>query len=129
MTHYVDDQPEKWQISPELHLKMRRVARELRNQPTPTEDKLWQAIRRKQVDGRKFRRQMAIGTYVVDFYCSEERLAVEVDGSVHQGQQEVDQIRQEMIESLGIRFVRVTSEEVEHQLPMVLGKIRGAFRK
>ncbi len=117
----------KWDISPELERRMQMVARELRKNPTDAEDKLWQAICKKQLDGRKFRRQVAIGAFVVDFYCSSERLAIEVDGPVHDQQVEADKIRQELIESLGIRFVRLSNSEVENRLEDALNKIREAF--
>ncbi len=106
---------------------MQFVARDLRRNPTEAEDKLWQAIRKKQLDGRKFRRQVAIGAFVVDFYCSSERLAVEVDGPIHAEQREADRIRQELIESLGIHFVRLSNDKVEYGLASALKKIRQAF--
>ena len=118
---------EKWDISPELERRMQSVARELRKNPTSAENQLWLALRKRQLDGRKFRRQVAIGAFVVDFYCASERLAVEVDGPVHDAQVEADRIRQELIESLGIRFVRLTNEEVEHHSHLALEKIRAAF--
>ena len=118
---------EKWDISPELERRMQLVARQLRKNPTAAEDQLWQAIRKQQLDGRKFRRQVAIGAFVVDFYCAAERLAVEVDGPVHDSQVEADSIRQELIEWLGIRFVRLTNDQVENHLQNALGKIRAAF--
>ena len=118
---------EKWDIPPELERRMQAIARELRKNPTVAEDKLWQAIRKRQLDERKFRRQVAIGAFVVDFYCSSERLAVEVDGPIHENQREADQIRQELIESLGIRFVRLTNAEVEHNLEASLNAIRQMF--
>jgi putative DNA methylase len=107
---------------------MRDVARQLRKNPTPSEAILWQAIRKQQLDGRKFRRQMAIGPFVVDFYCSSERLAVEVDGPIHETQREADQMRQELIESLGIRFVRIKAEQVKRNLPQALQSIRATFQ-
>ena len=120
-------QPERWRISPELRRRMRLVARELRRNPTAAEDKLWQALRKRQLDGRKFRRQVAIGAFVVDFYCSTERLVVEVDGPIHETQQTADRIRQALIESLGIRFVRLTNDMVENRLQAALEIIRAAF--
>ncbi len=117
----------KWDIPPELERRMQAVAREFRKNPTVAEDVLWQAIRKRQLDGRKFRRQVAIGAFVVDFYCSTERLAVEVDGPIHAEQQESDRIRQELIESLGIRFVRLANEKVELDLESALDMIRNAF--
>ena len=122
-----DDLRERWDISPALAHAMMQVARQLRNDPTPSEDCLWQALRKQQLDGRKFRRQMPIGPFVVDFYCSAERLIVEVDGPIHEVQREADHQRQTMLESLGLRFVRVTAADVEEDLPGVLAKIRAAF--
>ncbi len=122
-----EESREKWDTSPELERRMQAVAREFRKNSTFTEGKLWQAIQKKQLDGREFRRQVAIGAFVVDFYCSSERLAIEVDGSIHDEQQEADRIRQELIESLGIRFVRLSNDEVEYRLESSLKKIRRAF--
>ena len=119
--------PEKWEISPELERRMQLVARRLRKNPTSAEEQLWQALRKRQLGGRKFRRQVAIGAFVVDFFCASERLAVEVDGPIHDAQAEADRIRQELIESLGIRFVRLTNDHIEYDLPNALDKIRSAF--
>ncbi|MCY4072039.1 MAG: endonuclease domain-containing protein [Chloroflexi bacterium] len=79
--------------------------------------------------GVRFRRQVPLGVFVVDFYCASERLVVEVDGLIHERQQEADQIRQELIEALGIRFVRLHNHEVEDNLPSALEKIRRAFHE
>ena len=122
-----EQNPEKWDISPELERRMQAVARELRKHPTGAEDKLWGAIRKKQLEGRMFRRQVAIGALVLDFYCASERLVIEVDGPNHDEQQEADRIRQELLESLGIRFVRLSNHQVEHQLQDALDEIRSAF--
>lgn len=72
---------------------------------------------------------MPIGAFVVDFYCASERLVIELDGPIHEDQQEADQLRQELIESLGIRFVRLKNQEVEDDLPSALDKIRRAFHE
>ena len=118
---------EKWDIPPELEQRMQAVARELRKNPTDAEDKLWQSIRNKQLDGRKFRRQVAIGAFIVDFYCASEHLVVEVDGPIHESRREADQARQQLIESLGIRFVRFTNDQVANHLQHALEKIRAAY--
>lgn len=122
-----DNEVEHWDIPPALARAMTQIARQLRKAPTPSENRLWQAIRKRQLDGRKFRRQMPIGPFVVDFYCSSERLIVEVDGPIHDFQREADRERQRMLESLGLRFVRVTAAQVENDLPGVLNTIRAAF--
>ncbi|UFP93638.1 DUF559 domain-containing protein [Gloeobacter morelensis] len=117
----------KWEVSGALQERMKEVAREFRKQPTASEAILWEALRDRQLEGRKFRRQHPIGPFVVDFYCDAEQLVVEVDGPIHQEQQEADQKRQELLESLGLRFVRITSELVETNLPAAINTIRSTF--
>jgi very-short-patch-repair endonuclease len=118
---------ERWEISDALREKMQEVARQFRKEPTVSEKILWQALRGRKLDGWKFRRQQPIGTFVVDFFCASERLIVEVDGLIHETQHELDQQRQELLESLGLRFVRVSSEQIETDLTAILAKIRTAF--
>jgi very-short-patch-repair endonuclease len=115
------------QVPPELAKRMVEVARVFRKEPTRSEDVLWQALRNRQLEGRKFRRQQPIGAFVLDFFCPEERLAVEVDGAIHESQQDADRIRQELIEETGIRFVRIPAETVENDLSAALDAIRMAF--
>ncbi|WP_242026155.1 DUF559 domain-containing protein [Limnothrix sp. FACHB-881] len=116
-----------WEISSVLRQRMREVARQFRKEPTASEAILWQALRGRKLDGRKFKRQQPIGAFIVDFFCAQERLVVEVDGGVHQNQQEADQQRQQLLESLGLRFVRVSSNSVEQDLSTVLSQIRAEF--
>jgi adenine-specific DNA-methyltransferase len=118
---------DKWEISPALHKKMLEVVRQFRREPTPSEAILWQALRNRKLEGRKFRRQQPIGCFVVDFFCAAERLIVEVDGPIHESQQLCDRERQELLESLGLRFVRISSNLVETNLPGALEIIRQAF--
>ncbi len=75
-----------------------------------------------------FRRQHPFGSSIVDFYCHEKRLVVEIDGAVHQGEdaQDRDQIRQEIIERYGVRFLRLSADEIESDLKGSLGKIEAA---
>jgi very-short-patch-repair endonuclease len=113
-----------WDISPALKQKMTEVARQFRKEPTTSEEILWQAIRGRKLDGRRFRRQQPIGVFVVDFYCSAEKLIVEVDGPIHELQREHDQQRQELLESLGLKMVRVTSKQVETDIDSALALIR-----
>src|SRR5690349_5986551 len=94
---------------------IRDRARGLRRDMTPAESHLWEAIRAKQCDGLRFLRQHPIGPYVLDFYCAEKQLAIEVDGEIH-SQPEVarfDVSRQEALETeRGIIFLRLTNQEV-----------------
>lgn len=119
----------KWRTPPHLWEKLKPIAREMRKDPTAAEGKLWQHLRRKQVSGYKFRRQHAIERFIVDFYCHEAGLVVEVDGPVHQYTAEEDAIRQEFLESLGLRVLRFTNEQVEKDIDGVLAAIAQALHE
>ena len=118
---------DRWEIPEELRRQMVEIARQFRKQPTRGEAVLWQALRGRQLEGVKFRRQQPIGPFVVDFFAPDERLIVEVDGPIHQQQIEADARRQGLLESLGLRFVRLRSDYVEHDLPQALTTIRAAL--
>ena len=106
----------------------RQAAREFRKLPTDSERLLWSALRDRRLDGLKFRRQHPIGEYVLDFYCSELELAVEVDGLGHDLTSEKDARRQSRLETTGIRFVRVTAEDVEKDREAAVVYIRAQAR-
>jgi very-short-patch-repair endonuclease len=95
----------------------------MRAQPTPAEEVLWGALQKKQVAGLRFRRQHPVGRFVLDFYCPSHRLVVEVDGEVHDGQQERDEARTTALERYGYRVLRFRNEEVLHDLPSVVQRI------
>jgi very-short-patch-repair endonuclease len=122
---------QRWAISPALRKRMAAVAHDLRVRQTAGEAVLWELLRDRRLSGRKFRRQQPVGPFVLDFYCAEERLAVEVDGGIHNGinQAHLDRERQQLIESLGIRFVRVSNEDVLHNSRSVLKKISAQFNE
>ncbi len=104
------------------------ASRALRSDTTHAEDVLWQALRAQGLAGLRFRRQHAIGRVILDFYCPAVRLAIEVDGGVHDdpSQMDRDQARTEALAGLGIRVIRFRNEEVAQQLPSVLDRIRQA---
>ena len=110
-------------VSPEVKRKMVETARQFRKEPTRSEHVLWQALRGKKLDGNKFRRQQPISNFVVDFYNSDFRLVIEIDGSIHDNQIEYDQARQEVLEELGLNILRVKADVVEKNLPAVLDEI------
>jgi very-short-patch-repair endonuclease len=120
---------ERWSVPPELKAKMHDLAAQLRKDHTESEEILWQALRGRKLDGCKFRRQNPIGAFVVDFLCAEENLVIEVDGAIHEQQRESDALRHEIIESLGLRFLRFSAAEVEHNLNGVLDVIKRSFQK
>ena len=103
--------------------KQRR--RFLRNHLSKPEAILWSHLSRHQMLGCKFRRQYSVDQYMIDFYCPELKLAVEVDGECHftEHAKEHDRSRQEYIETFGIRFFRVTNADVLENLYGVLEKI------
>ena len=98
-------------------------ARELRQRQTPAEAQLWQALRSRQADGLKFRRQHPIGPYIADFYCAQARLVIEIDGDSHAEQVEYDQARTDWLESQGYRVLRYTNSEVQEKITAVLAHI------
>ncbi|MFP4250560.1 MAG: endonuclease domain-containing protein [Armatimonadota bacterium] len=98
-------------------------AKEQRQEPTWAENQLWQLLRRKAL-GVRFRRQHPIGDFVLDFYCAPARLAVEVDGTVHDEQEGYDNWRDDWLNGQGIRVLRVSDEEVKKNMEGVLEKIR-----
>ncbi|MFC1584031.1 endonuclease domain-containing protein [Fibrobacterota bacterium] len=89
-----------------------QFAKSLRADQTKSERMIWERLRARRFLGLKFRRQHPVKGFVVDFYCSELKLAIELDGKIHQLQEEYDDIRQNEIESTGISFIRMRSCDV-----------------
>ncbi|MCP4135417.1 MAG: endonuclease domain-containing protein [bacterium] len=100
------------------------LARDMRKNPTPAEKKLWEALKEGQIEGYKFRSQHPIFRYILDFYCDERSLAIEVDGPIHDNTIEYDQEKDKFIAALGIRTIRFKNKEVENDIDMVINKIR-----
>lgn len=110
-------------------IKERR--QELRNNLTPAEATLWKALRRSQLEGRKFRRQHSIGKFILDFYCPEERLAVELDGAHHftSAGQESDAERTTFLNECYITVLRFENKDVFENMESVLETIKAHFKK
>ncbi|MCX6822879.1 MAG: DUF559 domain-containing protein [candidate division SR1 bacterium] len=87
-------------------------AKRMRNNPTPAEDKMWQDFLKHRPGGYKFTRQKPIGPFILDFYCSELFLAVEVDGEIHQSRKEYDQERTAYLVNCGISVARYRNNEI-----------------
>jgi len=102
---------------------------ELRNNPTSAEARLWAYLRLKRLDGIKFRRQHAIGRYVVDFCSPEAKLVVELDGSQHLAQAEQDNRRTELLESQGYRVLRFWNHDVLNDIDAVVRRIQDTLAK
>src|SRR5690349_10665488 len=94
--------------------KLNALARKLRNDSTFTEVKLWKSLRSRQMMGYGFHRQKPVKNFIIDFYCKELRLAIEVDGITHieKNALQKELARQKELEELGITFLRFTSNEV-----------------
>jgi|WetSurMetagenome_2_1015567.scaffolds.fasta_scaffold726902_1 very-short-patch-repair endonuclease len=100
-------------VVPQPQIQQR--ARELRKNLTPAEQKLWQHLRRGQIDGLHWRKQHAVGTYIVDFFCAKAKLVVEIDGDSHADQIEYDEARTAYLNELGYTVIRFTNREVFNQ--------------
>jgi len=97
--------------------------RELRNNATPHEELLWHYIRNEKL-GYKFRRQHSIGHYILDFYCRDKHLAIELDGIQHVKNREYDIERSNFLLSQNIRIIRFWNYEVEQSIESVIQKIQ-----
>lgn len=109
----------------------RDFARQLRNQPTGAEKRLWLFLRAGQVDGHKFRRQAALGPYVVDFICLARRLVVELDGPQHLDDEhrDHDAQRTQWLAERGYRVIRFRNHEVDEDVRLVVETIRKALEQ
>src|SRR6266581_4124454 len=103
--------------------------RELRSRLTPEESYLWSYLQRRQLRGRKFRRQHSVGPYILDFYCPAEKLAVELDGSTHdhEAAQTYDLKRSALLTQFGIRTLRFENREIRRNIEGVLLAIEAHF--
>ncbi len=118
---------------PRLHNKkiLFTQRKQLRNDATQAEKMLWYELRNSQLDGRKFRRQHSVGSYILDFYCPEERLAIELDGEQHEGdkQKEYDKKRTEYLNGLKIKVIRFKNTDVIFGRDSVVKKILEKFKE
>ena len=100
----------------------------LRNNATSAEAILWRALKGKQVEGLKFRRQFGVGPYVLDFYCPEIRLGIELDGGVHKESctKEYDEMRTKFLAENRIRVLRFENELVYNNVEGIIEAIWGS---
>ena len=110
-------------IGQKITTEKRQRAKELRQNMTPEETLLWQELRTNKLAGWHFRRQQVIDGFIADFYCHSASLIVEVDGGIHETQEEQDAERDAHLISRGFRILRVTNDEVNKDLQGVLQKI------
>lgn len=108
------------------HASIFRNAEKLRNNMTPTEKKLWEALSNNKLDGFRFKNQHPINKFIVDFYCHKARLVIELDGEVHNEREQADYDRGRTyeIESFGLRVIRFTNDQIEKHFEDVLKEIQ-----
>lgn len=108
---------------------LKEYRRALRKRMTPAEAYLWTYLKARQLEGRRFNRQFSIENYIVDFYCHQERLIIELDGAVHMNPiaQEKDQKRDQRLHQLGYAVLRFENKMVFEQLTSVLSEIKTHF--
>ncbi len=104
-------------------------ARALRRKLTPAEQKLWSVLRGNKLNGINFRRQHAIGNYIVDFVSIKKKLVIELDGSQHFEQTEYDSERTRCLESQGYKVLRLWNNQVEKEMDGVIQVIENACRQ
>ncbi len=100
------------------------LARQLRRDQTSTEEKLWQCLRGRRLEGLKFRRQEIIAGYIADFCCIEAQLTIEIDGKQHDERVAYDRARSAAIAQAGFVELRFSNGEVNERIDWVLQEIR-----
>ena len=110
---------DKHDISPEV----RQRAKELRREQTPAEKMLWEFLLDRQLGGYKFRRQHPIGRFIVDFYCADAGLVIELDGGLHVRQADYDAARTQWMEDRDYHVIRFSNDDVADNIEGVLERI------
>jgi very-short-patch-repair endonuclease len=108
----------------EENMGLKTFARNLRKNSTDVERLLWEHLRRQQLDGYKFRRQVVIEPYIVDFACFEAKLVIELDGGQHQVDKKKDQKRDEYLKRCGYLVLRFWNNDVINDIEGVIEVIR-----
>lgn len=114
-----------------MNISIKEVCRSLRKNSTPAEKLFWQVVRNRKVKGYKFNRQYPIvfeindvrRFFIVDFYCHQLRLVIEIDGGIHEKQKDYDKLRSEIINKLGLQVFRFSNIEVLNEIDVVIEKL------
>ena len=112
-------------VSFEIHERAKKLRREM----TPAEKILWKELKANKLNGLHFRRQQVVHGYFPDFYCHQQELIVELDGGIHELQEQYDADREAYLISLGFRIIRFNNEEIVNNLKRVLQRIVNECRK
>ncbi len=116
-----------WGLSALALAELQKRARQMRNNPTEPEKRLWRALSNNQLEGFKFRRQQAIGWFIADFICAPAKLIVEVDGDTHD--EVSDRKRDAALAEMGYRTIHVTNQDVMTNMDGILRFIAEALRE
>ena len=110
---------------------LRDRRKRLRNNPTQAEAFLWGYLKNSRLEGKKFRRQSSIKNFIVDFYCPEENLVIELDGDFHFDENAIkcDEKRSQILKREGLKVIRFENQEVLLNLASVLSNIKSNFNK
>ena len=103
--------------------KYLQFAKQMRSNPSQTEEILWKTLRARRLGGYKFKRQVPIGSYIADFICEEKKLIIEADGGEHELQKDKDQNRTEIVETMGYNVFRIWNDDIDRDLDFVLNAI------
>ena len=108
---------------------LKKLASKLRNQSTQSEIRLWEELKGRKLNGYRFIRQKPIGDYIVDFFCKEAGLVIELDGISHhfEATMDKDERKQSYLESIGLKVLHFDDEEVMTDIPNVLRAIEHAL--
>jgi very-short-patch-repair endonuclease len=123
----VTDEVENMALNPNFV----KLSRQLRKKQTPWEKRLWARLKGKQFFGLKFKRQVVIGNYIVDFSCFEKMLIIELDGAGHSedSARRSDERRTKFLEDRGYKVLRFYNNDIDNNLEGVLETIRFAVKK
>jgi very-short-patch-repair endonuclease len=107
--------------------EIQQRARELRQRMTIAERFVWTMLRKQRQRGFHFRRQHPVGRFILDFYCAEAKLCIEIDGPIHDNQCERDAERTAWLEATGLRVIRFRNDEVMDEQNLVYQRIQAAL--
>jgi very-short-patch-repair endonuclease len=107
--------------------EIQRRAKELRQRMTVAERYVWTMLRKQRQRGFHFRRQHPVGRFILDFYCAEAKLCIEIDGPIHDDQRERDAERTAWLEAAGYRVIRFRNDEVMDAYHLVAQRIQAAL--
>ena len=115
-----------YNASPEIFER----AKELRENMTPAENVLWAELNRRKIKGYRFKPQHPINRFIVDFYCHKAKVVIEIDGEVHELEEQVqrDQGRSSELEAFGLKVLRFSNQDVFENLEEVVKKINNSLQ-